>query len=155
MSSALLTLPAMRGSIVLGNPSWLFSLFVFHSRYKIPLKWVGKKPQQLCFERHPAVWSFHPHPRGSSLTWRTVNRRRLRVLCAHLRRVQQCPLPPTTAFPQSQRFHYRTATEIPEFCLTSAHLLWRSSMRGWRPLTDTCYSVDNAAVIRLLILSLF
>lgn len=51
--------------------------------------------------------------------------------------VQQCPLPPATAFPHLQRSRRRAATETPELGLTSAHLLWLSSERWWRRLADT------------------
>lgn len=46
--------------------------------------------------------------------------------------VQQCPLPPATAFPHSQRFtaEPRRKQPSPPRCFTSAHLLWHPRARG-------------------------
>lgn len=86
MSAALLTLPAMRGSIVLGNPSWLLSHSVSPTIQKIPRKMGGKPPKLPLSERHPAVWGSHLHPQRSPSTWRTANRQKLLFLCAHFHR---------------------------------------------------------------------
>lgn len=55
--------------------------------------------------------------------------------------VQQCPLPPATAFPHPQRFTAEPSRKHPSSrrrrCLTSAHLLWHSSLRRWRRLVVT------------------
>lgn len=81
-----LTLSAVRGSIVLGNPSWCLSYSPTvqknHRLYKL-----GGNTQLPCSERHPAVRGSHPHPQNSPLTWTTASRCGLLLPCVHLRRV--------------------------------------------------------------------
>ena len=128
-----LTLPAMRGSMVLGNPSWLLS----HSRLplnkveKSPEKkgkkkngWKKKKKKLLCSERHRGS---QPHPPAKK-THKPANLDSSQPLRAPVSvrtsppSVQQCPLPPATAFPHPQRFSAEPRRKQPSLCSALPHL---------------------------------
>lgn len=124
MSVALLTLPAMRGSIVLGNPSWLLSHSVFPTIQKIPRKMGEKSPS--CPVPSDTQPSGAPAriPRGAVNLEDSQPSKAPAFVRTSPPTVQQCPLPPATAFPHPQWFNCRVAPETPELCLTSAHLPW-------------------------------
>lgn len=130
MSVALvLTLPAMRGSMVLGNPSWLLS----HSR--LPPNKVEKSPEKKWVElkkktTHPAAL-FRATP-GLPATCPPKNKPANLDNSQPLRApvsvrtsppsVQQCPLPPATAFPHPQRLAAEPRRKQPSLCSALPHL---------------------------------
>lgn len=129
-----LTLPAMRGSIVLGNPSWLLCHSV---SLKIPGKNRGEKNPG---EQHPAVRGCHAHSPKQPVNLDDSQPLRAPVSVRTSQpSVQQCPLPPATAFPHPQRFTAESRRKHPSSprCLTSAHLLWQPSVRRHRRLAGT------------------
>jgi len=113
-----LTLPALRGSMVLGNPSWLIPSL--RQNKKIP----GKIKRRVGGGTQRATPS-RPLPPHTSPPKQSVNlgdRQPLRApvpLRTSLPSVQQCLLPPAAAFPHPQRFAARAATETAELSAPS------------------------------------
>lgn len=123
-----LTLPAMRGSMVLGNPSWLLSHF------RLPPNKVEKSPEKKWVEflkKHtpscsvPSDTGAPSHITPKNKPANLDNSQPLRApvsVRTSPPSVQQCPLPPATAFPHPQRFTAEPRRKQPSLCSALPHL---------------------------------
>lgn len=114
--SVVLTLPAMRGSMVLGNP-WFLSHSISLTRQRISRKLWGKNSPAALLRATPSRPGLPPtSPKQPANLDDSQPLRAPVSVCTSPPSVQQCPLPRATAFPHPQRFNAngRAATETPE-----------------------------------------